>query len=143
MCLVLYLASEKHRPVIAWDDAEPSFHVSLDDDDAAKVAPHFTKPIVHYVGSDNGCGCGFRQEHDCMSDDPEQIASKSDNQCRLRDYVAACLADEGSIELYSCWSGDESLPREHARAISIDDLLSGDFAFLERQLTVVKPNGTL
>lgn len=142
MCFVLYLASAKHRPVIAWDDNSPSFHVPLDDDDAAKTAPHFTKPIVHYVGSDNRCGCGFRQEYDHMSDDPEQIASKNENQRRLHDYAAACLTDEDWIELYSCWSGDESLPYEHSRKISLDELLADEFAFLERQLTVVKLSGT-
>lgn len=61
----------------------------------------------------------------------------SDNQMRLHDYVAACLANEVTVELYSCWSGDESLPTEHDRTIMIAELLSGDFAFLERQRTIV------
>lgn len=137
MCLVLYLASERTRPEIAWDESHPRFHVKHDDPDAALAATNFTKPHAHYVGSDNGCGCGFRQEHDYTSDDPEQEASKRDNHQRLHDYVVSCLADESSVELFSVWSGDEQLPVEHSRDISISELLNLNFSFLERQLTTV------
>jgi hypothetical protein len=140
MCLVLYIASDRKLPVIDWDEAAPSFYVNPNDPDASNAAAHFTKTNMAYVGSDNGCGCGFRSEHDYMIDDPEQIASRTDNQKRLHDYVAACLADETSVELYSCWSGDESLPLEHDRTILLSELLSDDFAFLERQRTVVTAN---
>jgi len=93
-----------------------------------------------YVGSDNGCGCGFRREHDEMIDDPEQLASKTDNQKRLHDYIASCLVDQESIELYSCWSGDETLPIEHDRRIQLLEIVSAEFSFSERQRTVVIAN---
>jgi hypothetical protein len=137
MCLVLYLASDRKLPKIDLDKAAPRFYVNPNDPDASNAAAHFTKPNMAYVGSDNGCGCGFRREHDYMIDDPEQIASKNDNQKRLHDYVAESLANETFVELYSCWSGDESLPLEHDRTIAIAELLSENFAFLERQRTVV------
>ncbi|MBI2481221.1 MAG: hypothetical protein HYV60_22055 [Planctomycetia bacterium] len=140
LCLVLYLASETKLPAIDRDEAAPSFYVNPNDPDASNAGAHFTKPNMAYVGSDNGCGCGFRREHDYMIDDPEQIASKNDNQKRLYDYVAARLADETTVELYSCWSGDASLPLEHDRTIALSELLADDFAFLERQRTVVTAN---
>jgi len=137
MCLVLYLGSEKQRPLIAWDESAPRFHVKDDDVNSQKASTHLCKPNVYYVGSDNGCGCGFRQEHDYMIDDAEQLASKTDNQARLHEYISKCLADEDSIELYSCWSGDETLPIELDRTISVDDLVDNDFWFAERQRTIV------
>ena len=137
MCLVLYLASEKRRPLIAWDESAPRFYVKADDADAVKASAHLRKPHVYYVGSDNGCGCGFRQEHDSMIDDAEQLASKADNQTMLHEYIKRCLADEDSIELYSCWSGDEALPMGCDRTIGVDELIDADFWFAERQRTIV------
>jgi hypothetical protein len=137
MCLVLYLGSDKRRPLIAWDEAAPRFHVKDDDDDAKKASTHLRKSHVYYVGSDNGCGCGFRQEHDSMIDDAEQLASKTDNQTLLHEYINRCLADEDSIELYSCWSGDEAQPMEFDRTICVDELIDSDFWFAERQRTIV------
>jgi hypothetical protein len=139
MCLVLYLSSDRRRPEIAWNESEPRFHVKRDDPDAARANKNCSKSHIFYVGSDNGCGCGFRQEHDYTSDDPEQETSKRDNQQRLHDYVATCLADESSVELFSVWSGDEELEPEHSRTISPSEILDPDFHFLERQLTTVIP----
>lgn len=140
MCLVLYLASDKLIQPIIWDETSPSFYVAPEDPDARNATQHLSKSNMAYVGSDNGCGCGFRQEHDAMIDDPQQLASKADNQNRLHDYIAACLVDQESVELYSCWSGEETLPMEHDRRIRLSELVSGGFVFLERQRTVVIAN---
>jgi hypothetical protein len=72
-----------------------------------------------------------------MSEDAEDSAAKTDNQALLFDYISKCLDDEDSIELYSCWSGDEELPVEHERTIDVAELVKGDFWFAERQRTVV------
>lgn len=137
MCLILYLGSNKPRPLIAWNESAPRFHVTDDDANAKLAAKHLKKRYVYYVGSDNGCGCGFRQENDDMIDDAEQLASKSDNQTLLWEYVSKCLENEDFIELYSCWSGDEALPHVDERTIDISELLAYDFWFAERQRTVV------
>lgn len=136
MCLVLYMASAK-RLTIPWDQNAPRFHVTEGDADARKARVHVTKERVYYVGSDNGCGCGFRRETDLGFDDPEAVASKRDNHRRLHDYVAACLADEDSVELFSCWSGDEDEAVESSRDVALADLLDESFFFSERQVTRV------
>lgn len=137
MCLVLYLGSDKSRALVAWDENAPRFHVKDDDDDAKKASIHFGKRLTYYIGSDDGCGCGFRQESDYMIDDNDQIASKADNQKRLHDYITDCLVDEETVELYSCWSGDEELPQEHERTIDVAELIDNEFFFAERQRTIV------
>jgi hypothetical protein len=137
MCFVLYMASEKPIRPIRWVESEPRFYVSPNDLDSRNAAWHFTKPHIAFVGSDNGCGCGFRKEHHEMIDDPDQLASILDNQKRLHDYLSECLVDEESVELYGCWAGDETLPKEHDRTVPLAVLLSAEFVFLERQRTVV------
>ena len=137
MCLVLYMSSERERPTILWDEKAPRFHVVANDTDSQQALAHFSKPHVYYLGSDNGCGCGFRQEVDYMIDELEELASKQDNQQRLHDYLEKCLVDEDYVELFSCWSGDEVEPIESRRNITLADLISPDFYFSERQISIV------
>ncbi len=51
-----------------------------------------------------------------------------------------CLVDEDTVELYSCWSGEEDLSVEHERVVPLAELQKETFGFLERQRTVVRPN---
>ena len=137
MCLVVYMSSARERPTIPWDEKEPRFHVKADDPDSEKAQVHFSKPRVYYLGSDNGCGCGFRRETDYMIREAEELASKQDNQKRLHDHVSNCLADEEFVELFSCWSGDEAEPIESRRDVELADVISENFFFAERQITRV------
>lgn len=107
MCFVLYMASDRARPEIERNEAEPAFYVKRNDPDAESARKQFTKKNVYYLGSDQGCGCGFQQEYDSMNDDSKERESKGENQRRLALYLAECLSDEESIELFGCWSGDE------------------------------------
>ena len=140
MCLVLYLASDRPRPTIPWDAERPAFHV-LADEPAAVVAAQFTKPHVYYLGSDQGCGCGFMQHFDTQYEDAG-AEEKAVNQRGLHAYVSACLRDEPAVELFSCWSGDESAEAESDRTVRVADLLSRAFHFAERQRTVVRRDGS-
>lgn len=137
MCLVLYMASDRDRPTIPWDKSAPRFHVTDDEPAAQEARTHFTKKRVYYLGSDNGCGCGFRQESDWVIDKPEEQASKRDNQQRLHDYLAACLEDEEFVELFSCWSGDEAENCELRRDVPLRALIDEEFFFSEGQITRV------
>lgn len=141
MCFVLYLGSDLPRPLIDWDESQPRFHVKADDADAQIASKHFSKRNVYYVGSNEGCGCGFRQEFDVMIEDAAELAKHSENQAQLHGYVKQCLEDEKTIELYGCWSGDESLSLEHERSITVEELLQDDFWFAERQRTIVTRAG--
>lgn len=138
MCLVLYMASDRIRPTIPWDEANPSFHVRDDDPDAPRTRRQFSKPNIYYLGSDEGCGCGFPREHDISLEDSEKAESKAANIKRLHDYLSECLHDEASVELYSCWSGDEDSGPDFKRVVSIDDILKRNFHFSEKQLTTVE-----
>jgi len=146
MCFVLYMASDQLRRAIPWDEQNPRFHVKANDADAQKTRSHFSKRYIHYLGSDNGCGCGFKRGPDWVMDQTEldemelkKIASCEDNQRRLHDYLVECLQDEETIELFGCWSGDEGLPTEKTRIVDVSTLISTDFWFEEREhITITK-----
>jgi hypothetical protein len=69
---MLYLGSNKERPTSVWDEANPSFYVQKDNtqysveiqqsESIEQVKTHISKQFIYYVGSHEGCGCGFRQE---------------------------------------------------------------------------------
>jgi hypothetical protein len=135
MCHVLYMASDKERPLVSWDDAHRGFHVALRD---GVAVPHLTKPHIRYLGSDQGCGCGFQTAGLAMIDDKEQRAIVRKNQEGLARYLSECLSDEEFIELFTCWNGDEALPLERRRELRVEELLEDEFEFGEKELIVVR-----
>ena len=132
MCFVLYMASNKSRREIEWDSSAPAFHVtSADAEDAHNTRPHFSKPHIFYLGSSSQCGCDFRRDLDWVFEQRDNTEKEkiSDNQTRLHTYLRECLTDEDSLELFGCWSGDESKMLQSKRIIHVDDLLNSDFFF--------------
>lgn len=140
MCFLLYMASDRNRPEIAWDAAAPRFHVRAHDPGVPRVRPRFTKPHVVYLGSSESCGCGFRQEHDREfgPDDPERRAVTEDNQRQLHAWVRECLADEPEVELFGCWAGDEAEEAVGHRLLGVDELVSDAFVFVEGEVLTVR-----
>ena len=138
MCYILYMASDKVRPLIPFDPDHRAFCVQEPGAYGGNIRAQFTKPHVYELDSDQGCGCGFAREHDWMNEDPEQLAATRDNQERLSRYLAACLADEDSLELYGCWNGDESQPPVRHREITPQDVLGERFHFIEKEHIIVK-----
>ncbi len=131
MCFVLYLASDKPRREIPWDENAPAFHVRANDDGAKRAARHFTKPNIYYLGSNVGCGCNFRQEPDwCFEQNSEEEKKEiGNNQKQLHAYLMKCLEDESSIELLGCWSGDEKKNLQAQAKIHVDDIVKPEFYF--------------
>ena len=140
MCFVLYMASDRVRRTILWDEKQPQFHVKADDADARKTRSQFTKQNIYYIGSSDSCGCGFRREPDWVLDqgDGEEKRSKQENQRHLHAYLRECLQDEDEIELFGCWSGEEGQQADTKRAIFVDELITQEFFFDERERILVK-----
>mgnify|MGYP001202638673 CR=1 FL=1 len=141
MCYSLYMASDRERPEVPWDEAKPAFYVNASDPDAERARGQFTKKKLYYLGSDEGCGCGFQRENDWMSEDPKERDAKRENQLRLASYLSSCLEDEDAIELYGCWSGGEEDEPVRTREIVVADLRDEHFFFIESERIVVKKKG--
>ena len=114
------------------------FHVAEPRDCELVVRQHLTFPCVRYIGAHTGCGCGFRRDRGGYIDaDPDNLdeaqAAQADHDA-LVTYLRALPAQSRSMQIYGCWSGDESVPPEHYRTCSISQLASLDFGFREREL---------
>lgn len=81
--------------VVDWSCLEP-----IADD--APVRARFTAPHVTYVGSHQGCGCGFFSSEDEGDDFEAEQRSRE----RLRALIEGERA-AGPVELFVCWAGGE------------------------------------
>ena len=125
MCLALYLAASQELPVIAWDKANPGFHVIRLPKDAEAVRKHFHSDYVYYAGSAQGCSCAFNYEHE------------SDSIVELRNYLRNALICVSEVEMFACQIGAEEQETQHTLTTSPDGIALAEFYFKDGQYLVI------
>lgn len=141
--MVFYVGSDQPLPRIPWNEAAPAFCVTDVPGTDAAVLRHFSKQHVCYVGSHEGCGCGFQSSEFVEYDEPEDLAVKRSQRAQLARFLRDALDGSTTLELYSCWSGDEPKDFEHRDVVVPEDLLSAREHFRERELLTVVPSRPL
>ena len=110
-------------------DAQGSWRYVGEVEPGAPVRNRFTLPLVYYVGSHEGCGCGFNSddlawqgfELDTVADmqpllegflDQErtEFLAEQGSRLYLKDQLLSLLAESDVAEVFSCWAGGESDP---------------------------------
>jgi hypothetical protein len=136
--MVYYLGTECEAPLTGpWTESSPGFYVSEPRECEQAVRHHLPFPCVRYLGARTGCGCGFRRDYGGFVDvDSEKTATAADHTA-LAEYLRALPPQTRPMQIYGCWSGDESEPSEHFRTCTIEDLESPEFGFRERELITV------
>ena len=141
MCMVYYLGTDGDAPLApAWDKSAPAFYVStVDGPESEHVKKKLPQRCIVYLGSHEGCGCGFRSYRDgyLMGGDADEKDTAADHVA-LAEYLRTLPAKEGSIQIFGCWSGDESLAVEHLRDFKASDVLDPSFGFREREILTLK-----
>ena len=147
MCFVLYIATDLPVTSIAWDEHDRKLNTKdLTDHDAA-VADHFHKPYRKYVGSDQGCGCGFRHVLFQDGEWPEECMIASEdytgedqqpNHEQLHQLLGELLKSSKAVELYGCWDGDFHEPAAGHEVLPIERIFDHAFYFRERFAYTIK-----
>lgn len=141
MCFVLYIGTDEPVRTIAWDERDRKVHTRELAEHDAGVARHFAKAHVTYVGSDQGCGCGFRHvmfqngewpEESMPGDDRDAAEETRRNHEQLHQFLKAELERSGEVELYGCWDGDFAEPSAGCGTLQVDRILDPGFHFRER-----------
>ena len=132
MCLVAYIASNIPLPLILWDKNEPAFHVAeLSTEEDQKVRVQFSKPHIYYLGSHEGCGCGFPYT-DSLGNEEDKDKTQQTRE-RLVEYLRSALKTQEDVELFFCWEGDQDAEVESRRTLNLQEM--GDaFGFETKQL---------
>lgn len=141
MCMMVYVASDSPLPTLAWDEARPGFYVEeLSERDEA-VRRQFSKPCVYFVGSHEGCGCGFQYgQYEGLEEDQEQLAAAKESRRGLSDFLAVALQHQPGVELFACWDGDQSATPDYHGRMCPSDLHRDRAHFREKELLVVSEN---
>ena len=138
MCMMVYIASDYPLPTSAWNYAKPTFHVTNVLDAHVPVRRHFSKPYAYYVGSHEGCGCGFQVgQYDASNVDAETLAAGLSSRRRLVEFLAVALQHQQTVELFACWDGDQGEEAEHRSTVRPQELLADRTYFLEREWMLI------
>jgi hypothetical protein len=138
MCMMIYIASDHPLPLAAWDEARPGFHVAELRRRDEPVRRQFSMRCVYYVGSHEGCGCGFQYgQHEGLEEDPGRLAAAREARRQLSEYLAAALRDRPEVRLFACWDGDQGSEPAHRVRMQPADLLGDRVHFREKELIVV------
>lgn len=141
MCFALFLGARVAPPIIPCTGKYGDGHVYTEvlREYNSPVCAHFTLPHVVYVGSDRGCGCGFRHssgfegwpDNCIICDRDEGTEAKQANHESLVALLRQHFRSEPFVELYGCWEGDFALPEKARLVVSPADIASQGFHFLE------------
>lgn len=139
MCLMVWLGSA--NPLVGVSPPEVSeaplgeLYVKPEPADAP-VRVQFVQPYVYYVGSHQGCGCGFRSPQlelegfelvaevlpllsALLDDERSDFLDEQRSRELLSALVRSALC-EGDVEVFSCWAGDEGKAPTVAKDVSPD-----------------------
>jgi hypothetical protein len=143
MCISLFIGSENELFKIAFNDSSPSFHTSELKEEERLAYNHISFSNILYVGSHEGCGCGFRHalldNGQWYATEPEEISISEEqafkkNHENLYLYINRYLSSSSYVEIYVCWEGDLVKSLQLVEEITSNDLLNSDFYFKERTL---------
>lgn len=141
MCFVLYIGTDEPVSSIPWDEQNRNLNTQDLREHDSGVVRHFEKPHVKHVGSDQGCGCGFRHVLYQNGEWPEEAMIGNEhytgeveqpNHVQLHAFLAGQLEQAEEVELYGCWDGDFTESSEGSTVLSIDRILDRGFFFRER-----------
>jgi hypothetical protein len=130
MCLSVHIASNLPLPVSTWNPDARGFYLEAVPEDAP-VRVRFSLRNVYFAGSHLGCGCGFQKYED--NDEPEKTQA---NYTALAGVIRGVLSQSSSVEIFTCWEGDDREP-DFLVSVSVSDLLLPEFVLQERQLLTV------
>jgi hypothetical protein len=135
MCWALYMASDSEIPLVPWDDQAPAFNVTLLSETEAVVRKQFSLRNVAYVGSHEGCGCGFHF-HEEIGLNEQAGELKSLNE--LASYLTHVLQGGAIVELFFCWEGDQGAEVVSRLDLQPDSFIGGEFPMSLLQLAHVR-----
>ena len=99
--MAIYLAADEPLPLLNDHPGAVFYTAELRDKNDEAVRQHFTKRYVVYVGSFEGCGCGFFKLEHAEYAEPEEVESRRSSLSALAAYLSDALRQCGAVELFS------------------------------------------
>jgi hypothetical protein len=143
MCMALYLATDEPAEGPPLNDASPQFNVQQIKEPEQRVRTQFSKPHIVYLGSHTGCSCGFAYGDSVIAspEDAEEDTSARESVTALRSYLLALLTTSATVELFSCWEGDEGASPDSRLEVTAEHFGGDSFRLPEKQFYLVRRAG--
>ena len=135
MCWALYLASDKELPQIPWDENARGFNTQSLRDDDKDVSRQFSHPYIIYLGSHEGCGCGFKDD---AEDDEVETALRNNTLQQLAQYLNQALSKGAKLEIFLCWEGDQETAVVERKELTPANFWGAKFPLSEREFATVE-----
>jgi len=138
MCLQVYLGSSQECAEIPYTDRQDHIFVlkrPQQNGDEGKIS---LESAYQYRVGVMTCGCGL--SYDTPVGQMDEWTRTYHRQ--LGEYVRECLLKAEPVEFFCSWSGEEHLPVEKQRWITLQDLIAPEFYFEIQQHTVVYKDQT-
>jgi hypothetical protein len=139
--MVYYLGTDSEAPLFpVWDKAAPAFYVaSVGDNELERVRNKLPHRNLRYLGSHNGCGCGFRSYRDgILISEKADATDTNGDHFALTQYLRELPSSSRQSQIFGCWSGDEGEPVEFERTIAPEEILNPNFGFKEREIVTLE-----
>ena len=133
MCIALYLFTNNQVDEIAFDESTPAFYIERitggsSESDRMTNEWGFSESNIYYLGSSQGCGCGWAaldEKHDAEI----EIAKMINDREKLRQLLSS--KDFNGSRLIACWEGDQGKPLKRREPIRLSDIVNLHFDFEE------------
>lgn len=140
--MAIYIATDDPLPTIPYDESNPKLNTENPAGNEMELRNVFSKPHIKYVGSNQGCGCGFR--HALLDNEnwlkvlnEEETGFDNNNHLDLVDLISKNSSSANSVEILSVWEGDHREAIKYRQTINLTEILDSDFYFKERGLYTV------
>jgi len=135
MCTMVYLSTDIPIEVKEYDEnTDYSFYIYETTEDIEFIKKHVSYENIFILGAYDGCACGFYNDSvDEDKDDPDFIKSKQSIK-ELKEFLIELQKQTESIEIYSCWIGDEDEKRKSTIELDPQNIDIENFDFEEREL---------
>jgi hypothetical protein len=134
MCLAVYLATDEPVQQIKWNDKSPAFHVKQEGKWKA-MHSRIKKKHLYYVGSNQGCGCGFLL--DGIDKDSEEWKDIKKNYEAFGKYLTENVSNEAA-KIFVCWEGDQKKEPTQFRDVRVEEIQNGFIVFEELAQYTIK-----
>ncbi|WKE67107.1 hypothetical protein PVT67_07690 [Gallaecimonas kandeliae] len=134
MCWALYLASDKELYRVFWDEENPSFNTQELTPEEAPVKAQFSLPYVMYLGSHQGCSCGFMSTE---KDGRIEKEARDKSIQELSSYLGNILTEGGKLQVFLCWEGDQGAQQVASKVLSPKDFNNRIFPLGEKEFANV------
>lgn len=125
MCYVVYIGTSQVLGTSEWDESNPSFFIeALSTVDQKEVRKQFSMENVYYVGSHEGCGCGFAYDEE-FDKGYEDLNQRKASVLKFNELLKDVLNKSGECEIFLCWGGDESEESERFEVVGSEAFSKG------------------